>query len=471
MIYGGDGTGKTIIGGGGDDTIWASAGGDDSISGGAGNVEIFGEGGNNTITGGAGNDTIEGELTGNLISGGTGNDLLVGGEGSDTINAGDPSDTQPSYGQDSIYGDIGSTTPLVAGNDKINGNAGNDLIYAGVGTNTINQGTGPGTQVFNPGVAGATTYAPTPIPEQNPELTVATNAAAPLPTGVPDTGIWATLAGGAGSSLGAPTTNNGGPAIVADATTRYLAWIDTQSGIPAVYVATESGSTWSQLAGSAQGGGISGLLQAASEPAIALLASGQPIVAWTAQVPGRHRHRRRRIRPHREQRRRRLGRARRFAVGRRHQPDRQSVQRADPDGERRADGGLARYVRRRVEHLREAVQRHGLGCAGDWRGVGSGISGSALAVTEFAAATDGTQLAVAWTQHFASAPTQIYLKQYSGGTWSALSGSASGNGSEQRTVCGLGSRQLPMPAATCSRRGSSTSLTRRSQRRYSSRRR
>jgi hypothetical protein len=134
--------------------------------------------------------------------------------------------------------------------------------------------------VFNPGVSGAGTYAPTPIPEKNPPP----NTAAVLPTGVANSGVWATLAGGAGSSIGTPTTNNGGPAIVASATTRYVAWIDTRGGIPAVYVATESGSTWSQLAGSAQGSGISGLLQAASEPAIALLASGQPIVAWTAQT-------------------------------------------------------------------------------------------------------------------------------------------------------------------------------------------
>ena len=44
------------------------------------------------------------------MSGGSGNDLLVGGEGSDTINAGDPSATRPGTGQDTIYGDIGSTT-------------------------------------------------------------------------------------------------------------------------------------------------------------------------------------------------------------------------------------------------------------------------------------------------------------------------------------------------------------------------
>ena len=438
VIYGGDGTGKTIIGGGGDATIWGSVGGDDSIVGGAGNVEIFGEGGSNTIDGGAGNDTIEGELTGNLISGGTGNDLLVGGEGNDTINASIPSDTQTSYGQDTIYGDIGSgsATPTVSGNDEINGNAGDDLIYAGVGpTQTINPGTGPGTQVFNPGVGGAVTYAPTPIPEQNPELTVATSAAAPLPTGVADTGIWATLAGGIGSSLGAPTTNNGGPAIVADATTRYVAWIDTASGIPAVYVATESGSTWSQLAGSAEQGGISGLLQAAVEPAIALLASGQPIVAWTAQTPG---------------------------------ATNIDVAEYDPS----ANGGAGGWVALGNSLSAGGISQTGkasnaqilvvngepvvvwLDTSGGVSNIyaeqfngsawvplgtgaasGSGISGSTIAITQFAAATNGTNVAVAWTQGFAGSieslttpPTQIYVKQFSGGTWSALGDSATGTG-------------------------------------------
>ena len=368
VIYGGAGSGKTIIGGGGDSTIWASALGQDSITGGAGNVEIFGEGGGNTITGGAGNDTIEGEALGNLISGGTGNDLLVGGEGNDTINAGIQSDTQTSYGQDTIYGDIGDQAASVAGNDQINGNAGNDLIYPGAGTNTINEGTGPGTQVFSPGVALAATYAQTPVPEQNPQL----NTSASLPTQVANTGIWATLAGGAGSTIGTPSTVDGGPAIVASATTRYVAWIDTQSGIPAVYVATESGTAWGQLAGSAQGFGISGLLLAASEPAIALLASGQPIVAWTAQSEGgTSRHRSGRIQPVGEQRRGRLDRVGRFDVGRRHQPDGPRVERfTNPAGERRADGGCGsiRPVAYRISRPRSSTAHRG------WRwGPGSAV--------------------------------------------------------------------------------------------------
>ncbi|HTW68745.1 MAG TPA: right-handed parallel beta-helix repeat-containing protein, partial [Acetobacteraceae bacterium] len=428
VIYGGNGVGKTIVGGGGDATIWGSTGGGDSITGGAGDDEIFAEGGSDTVLGGSGNDTIEGELTGNLISGGTGNDLLVGGEGGDTINAGNPASSSPSYGQDTIYGDTGSTSPAVAGNDQLNGNAGDDMIYAGTGTNTIAQGTGPGTQVFNPGVATVATYAVTPIPEQNPELTAAANAAATLPTQVADSGVWATLAGGVGSSLATPTTNDGGPVIVADATTRYVAWISTLGGIPVVYVATESGTSWNQLAGSAQGGGISGLLQAASEPAIALLASGQPIIAWTAQtrsgtdievaeyspsanggaggwVP--------------------LGNS--LSAGGISQTGKASnAQILMVNGEPTVvwldtSGGVSNIYARQFNGSTWVAL--GSGAAS-----GGGISGSSLPITEFAAATNGTQLAVAWTQAFASAPTQIYVTQYSGGTWSSLGGSATGNG-------------------------------------------
>jgi Ca2+-binding RTX toxin-like protein len=416
-IYGGGGTGKTILGGGGNDTIWASANGGDVITGGAGNVEIFGVGGSNTITGGAGNDTIEGELIGNVIAGGTGNDLLVGGEAGDTITAGDPTQTTISNGNDTIYGDTGSTTPLVAGNDRITGNAGNDLIYPGSGTNTVDPGSGPGTQVFSPGIPAPAAYAATPIPEAPP----AAPGAATLPGGVPTTGIWANLAGGAGSTLGTPAPNSV-TAVVASATTRYVAWIDTRTGVPAVYVATETGGVWGQLAGSAQNYGISGLLGAAAAPAIALLANGQPIVAWTEQT--------------------RTGTDIQVAMfngtawvalgtslsaggisatGKATAPQILLVSGQPTVVWLDTTGGVANVYAKQWNDT-------GWVAVGTGAASGSGISASSLAVTEFATATDGTNLAVAWTQSFASGPTQIYLKQYNGTVWSALGTSASGNG-------------------------------------------
>ena len=50
--------------------------------------------------------------------------------------------------------------------------------------------------------------------------------------------------------------------------------------------------------------------------------------------------------------------------------------------------------------------------------------------TSFALATDGTKVALAWSEHTGSAGSgsQIYLREYSGGSWQALGGSASGGG-------------------------------------------
>ena len=52
---------------------------------------------------------------------------------------------------------------------------------------------------------------------------------------------------------------------------------------------------------------------------------------------------------------------------------------------------------------------------------------SSSSVSNLALTTDGTNVAVAWTQTV-SATQQIYVLQYSGGTWNQLAGSASGNG-------------------------------------------
>ena len=58
---------------------------------------------------------------------------------------------------------------------------------------------------------------------------------------------------------------------------------------------------------------------------------------------------------------------------------------------------------------------------------GSGLSASARAVSGLALTTNGTNVAVAWSEPVNSVQ-QIYLLQYSGSAWSQLAGSASGNG-------------------------------------------
>ena len=58
---------------------------------------------------------------------------------------------------------------------------------------------------------------------------------------------------------------------------------------------------------------------------------------------------------------------------------------------------------------------------------GSGVTASSAAIPQFSLATDGTNVALAWTQP-AGTTSQIYLKQETGGVWSSLSGSATGGG-------------------------------------------
>lgn len=55
------------------------------------------------------------------------------------------------------------------------------------------------------------------------------------------------------------------------------------------------------------------------------------------------------------------------------------------------------------------------------------MSGSASSVADLALATDGTKIAAAWSQNIAG-NREIYLREFSGGTWNALGGSASGGG-------------------------------------------
>src|SRR5262249_5341441 len=63
----------------------------------------------------------------------------------------------------------------------------------------------------------------------------------------------------------------------------------------------------------------------------------------------------------------------------------------------------------------------GAGAAG-----GTGVSGSATPVTDLAVATDGTKVAVSWSQA-AGGAREIYLREYNG-SWSELGGSATGGG-------------------------------------------
>ena len=59
---------------------------------------------------------------------------------------------------------------------------------------------------------------------------------------------------------------------------------------------------------------------------------------------------------------------------------------------------------------------------------GGGISAATNNASDLAAATDGAQVAVAWSQLDPAGHQQIYLRQFSGNAWNELGGSASGTG-------------------------------------------
>ena len=59
---------------------------------------------------------------------------------------------------------------------------------------------------------------------------------------------------------------------------------------------------------------------------------------------------------------------------------------------------------------------------------GLGISDQAGKTPSFSLVTDGTKIAVAWTEIGTVAGNSIYLLQYSGGAWAAVNGSDSGTG-------------------------------------------
>ncbi len=182
-----------LIGGDGDDTLFAGSigstlqggSGNDTLTGGTGNDTLFGGVGNDQLFGGIGNDLIFVEDDGDVVNGGAGSDwvrisnseganIVVGGWiaieridgdiGNDTIDAsgnttgllmfgrnGDDHLTGGS-GQDFLFGDDGSDTIIGgggidvldggAGADNLSGGAGDDMFFIDNAGDLVNGGAG-----------------------------------------------------------------------------------------------------------------------------------------------------------------------------------------------------------------------------------------------------------------------------------------------------------------------------------------
>lgn len=143
-IVRGSGAGDLIIGGRGNDRIWAREG-DDTVRGGGGRDKIFGGGGNDLLEGnesrdrligGNGRDTAIGGIGNDTLLGSNGADSLLGDSGIDILDGGD--------GDDYANGGIGADEVLGgAGHDTLIGGAGSDLIRGGVGRDLLKGGSGP----------------------------------------------------------------------------------------------------------------------------------------------------------------------------------------------------------------------------------------------------------------------------------------------------------------------------------------
>ena len=230
------------------------------------------------------------------------------------------------------------------------------------------------------------------------------------------------------------------PSIVATgsgaSSAEIVAWADNRTGVYEIYVARYSSGSWQELAGSAHGGGISNSAVPSLRPSITVDASGNPIVVWT-EVNGSSSD----IFAAKYSPTANGGAGGWIALG-------TSVSATGHADNAQVINTTAAPVVAWLDssggHTNVYVRQFNgtawvsLGSGSD---SGNGISGSTSNLPSFAIATDGANIALAWTQSGTSAGSSIYLSQYSGSTWAAVNGSTTGNG-----ISGSNSSSMPTVA-------------------------
>jgi parallel beta-helix repeat protein len=283
----GNGGNDELIAGGGPATLDGGAGNDvlrgselaDSIVGGIGRDRALGAGGNDTISGGADADTRDGGAGDDLITGDGGADTVTGGAGNDTLYGHGVSGVGDDAAVDHLYGDFGTNgNEVESGNDSLFGQGGNDRLYGEGGADTIDKGAGSSNLVdYGAGEPASPAGNPGGSPQGAPGLDTS------LLSGGDYRGRWTEFgssASGQGLSVGGGTAVD--PAIVAGAAAQYAVWSDNRSGNYEIYVLRHTAAGgWQELAGSGSNGGISKTVGASRRPAVTLDASGNPIVVWT----------------------------------------------------------------------------------------------------------------------------------------------------------------------------------------------
>ena len=277
ILVGTEGAGDTLVGGSGQDTIYGSQG-SDSIAGGQGSDVIYGGPVASFISGGTGPDTIVGGANNDTIYGNGGADVLIAGGTHVLIYADNPSGTgdtgavsylygtyanEPGAGTDTVIGDTGSDYLFGAGDTIVTSNA-NSIV-----DNSLVDNPAPN----SPPPVAAPTLGPIPSPGSLPTL----------PTGVNYNGRWTEFAGSAtGDGLSNSPAMAVTPSIAAGPAGEYVAWADSRSGLFQIDVAELTASGWQSLGSLALGGAIVATSGPSLQPAIALGADGEPMVAWTA---------------------------------------------------------------------------------------------------------------------------------------------------------------------------------------------
>jgi Ca2+-binding RTX toxin-like protein len=133
----------TLIGGSGDDVLWANAG-NDLLEGGTGNDNLYGGAGSDRLAGGDGNDTLDGGASADRLLGGLGNDsYLIDDIGDDVVEfANEGTDTVKSL----ITYRLGDHLEnlILTGTSAINatGNSGNNTLTGNSAANALSGGLG-----------------------------------------------------------------------------------------------------------------------------------------------------------------------------------------------------------------------------------------------------------------------------------------------------------------------------------------
>ncbi|HEV3341825.1 MAG TPA: right-handed parallel beta-helix repeat-containing protein, partial [Pirellulales bacterium] len=497
IIHAGDGNttvfggpaGNLIFAGAGNDVLHGGAG-NDTIYGGPGSEQLFGEGGSDILyagTGptslyaGTGNDLIFGGPAANLLDGGAGNSTLVAGSGAETLQAGNgdnfvvggPRTVSISVGNGNnvllggggsgetihagagnniIVGPAGGGATITAtgpshiwgqgGHNTITGASGNDTLDAGSGGNNVVNGGGAdiligraATDVLNSSPASYV-YPSSTLPDAVPSYTVprpAIPSGNTLPTGADYFGRWTEMASSAtGTGVSGLAGFSSQPSVAAGATGQYVAWTDQRSGTFAIYVAQHAATGWQQLAGSAQATGVSGAGGSATQPSLTLDTAGNPLVAWTETTSGGGNVEVADYDPSAND-----GQGGWVALG-------DSLSRGGVSGDGKAQtpivvntagGPVVAWLDSSGGAANVYVEQF---TGGAWTALGAGaasamgVSGALGGVSALALTTDGTKVAVAWAQ-LVSGVRQVYVKEYSGGNWHELAGSASAGGISHST--------------------------------------